>query len=190
MAQYFSIILTSFLFLIIQGCNSSSEKEELSNADFVTITKDEIQLSIPNYMQPSHMNPHAILEYINKEKQILIFVNAESKDSIRKSMTQFDLEKNQKVLTYFVEVYTESVLAQIGEGLKGKKKSKEINELNVIQIDLSGNSIIQNEKAKMRLVFIENKNHIYIISLISRIKDFVRYEDTFNKVMESFKLKI
>ncbi len=188
MNKFFTLAL---MLSVILSCGdlTNTSKENLTEADLDEIKVDDLfRLSLPKYMKVMHnLNEEASLQYANIYKEVYTVVIYESKEefvSVFKELEEYDDElsilENYKITqqNFFKEI---AVIDKIEP-----YKLKKINGLKAKQIKILAN--VDGIDIAYVITYIEGREHIFQIMTWTLPSSINKYEDTFLKINNSFKL--
>jgi hypothetical protein len=176
--------------LLLTSCFDFEQKaEKLDASDFVPVKiNGQYQLSLPSYMSKTdELNDEASLQFMNALRETYIIVIDESKFELEESLEYSDeYDSNLSLLENYKLVQMATFNDTMAENPQLKMESTTINGLKAELVQFMGQ--LEDYEIDYHIGFIESEENIHFVMLWTLGSRKVRYAETFDTIMRSFKM--
>lgn len=177
------------LLLLITSCFDFEQKaEKLDTSDFVPVKiNGQYQLSLPSYMSKTdELNDEASLQFMNALRETYIIVIDESKLDLEESLEYSGTyDSNLSLLENYKLVQMTTFNDSMAENPQLKTESTTINGLKSELVQFMGQ--MESYEIDYHIGFIESEENVFFVMLWTLGSRKVRYDETFDTIMRSFK---
>ncbi|MHB1279426.1 MAG: hypothetical protein ACYC1Q_13640 [Bacteroidia bacterium] len=196
MKQKFAPLLLFVLFFL--SCSDglspldlfSTGPEDLSlKKDFVRIeVEGDYSLLIPKYMkEDKSLHPDARLAYQHVAKEVAVVVMEENRHEFESSMALLDGYSDSTVfIENFANIQKNLIASSLGFPERGEPALKKIGELDAAQVWLEGQ--IDEIPVAYFLSCVDAGEQVYMVMCYTSKEKKTKFEDTFQKIADSFLL--
>ena len=189
MKPSFLTICAAILLLAISACNVNNEPENLSPSDYTPVKiSSQYQVSLPNYLKKTDdLNDDASLQYMNGLRETYAIVIDEVKDGFALNVEFYEgYDSTRTVLESYTKIQMESFESIMAPDPEIVSKTTKINGVNAELVQFTGE--LEGIKIRYHIGFFESDDHLYVMMLWTLDDRNIRYGETFQTVLKSFKV--